>query len=433
MEYLALVVLVVVNGIFAMSEIALVSARKGRLQQKANLGSSGARKALKLGEDPTTFLSTVQIGITSIGILNGIVGESMLAAPMADWLLSMGVVVTVARPLATVLVVVGVTYLSIVIGELVPKRLGQLFPDTIATVVAPPMWILSLITRPFVMLLSGSTHLLLRLVGIRHRGPAVVTVEEIHAMLDEGSAAGVIEKQEHTMVRNVFGLDDRSLGSLLVPRSDIVFLDLTNNFSDNLHKAMECGHSRFPLCNGNPDNLLGVVAAKDLLLAAARGDTPDLSTLVQPCIYVPESLSAMELVEKFRINNTRMIFVIDEFGGLEGLVTLHDLFETVMGDFPESMGAESEAVEREDGSWLLDGSMAILEVSQLLHWRSLPEEDKGHYHTLGGLIMLLMGNIPRTGDVSTWDGWKLEVVDMDGKRVDKVLACRDTASLPSKN
>jgi putative hemolysin len=428
MEILVLFGLIVLNGLFAMSEIALVTARKGRLSKMAEDGDVGADAALRLGEDPTRFLSTVQIGITSISILNGIVGESVLAEPLALWLQSKGMLAGVAGLLATVLVVVAVTYVSIVVGELVPKRLGQISPDLIAAKVARPMRLLAFLTRPFVFLLTFSTHGILRLFGVHQRGAGTVTEEEIHAILEEGSEAGVIEKQEHEMVRNVFRLDDRQLGSLLVPRSEIVLLDASLSREENLLRVVESGHSRFPVCAGDPDTLLGVVSAKQLLVAEARGEKFDLRAHAHPCIYVPESLTGMELLDKFRDQGAKMAFVIDEFGGLQGLVTLQDLLESVMGEFPADDADESLTLQREDGSWLLDGGLSVLELKDRLGLKGLPDEDRGHYHTLGGLVMLLLGNVPKTGDIVHWEDWKLEVVDMDAKRIDKVLAMRVPAA-----
>lgn len=422
MEVLVLIVLIMINGLFAMSEIALVTARRGRLARLAEDGDGSAAVAIKLGEEPTRFLSTIQIGITSIGILNGIVGEAALAGPLGKWLQTLGMAQGVSEIGATVLVVVVITYVSIVVGELVPKRIGQINPEGIARLVARPMRTLSVASRPFVHLLAGSTSLLLRLMGQRDTHAPSVTEEEIHAMLDEGSFAGVIEKNEHEMVRNVFRLDDRQIGSLMVPRSDIVWLDVNHPLEDNLAIMAGSEHSRFPVCRGGPDEILGIISAKQLFNQTLRGAKIDLTQALQAPAYVPESLTGMELLEQFRASGTHMVFVIDEYGEVQGMVTLHDLIESVTGEFQPANTEEAWAVQREDGSWLLDGLIPILELKDRLGLKTVPEEEKGRYHTLSGMVMWLLGRLPKTGDVATWEHWRLEVVDLDGKRIDKVLA-----------
>ena len=422
MEFFALALLIVLNGLFAMSEIALVAARKARLMKLAADGDSSAAVALKLGEDPTKFLSTIQIGITSIGILNGIVGEAVLAAPLAEWLKTLGVDSATASIGATAGVVIVITYVSIVSGELGPKRIGQLNPEAIARLVARPMVTLSFLTRPFVMLLSWSTHTILRIMGVRLVNNSGVTEEEIHAMLEEGSESGVIEQHQHEMVRNVFRLDDRQLGSLMIPRSDLVYIDVRKPAEVNIQLLIESEHSRFPVCDGGLDNLLGVVHAKQAFACLAKGEKPDFTAQLHHCVYVPETLTGMELLEQFRASGMQMAFVIDEYGELEGIVTLQDVLEAVTGEFTPNNADDAWAVQRHDGSWLLDGAIPIPEMKDRLTLKSVPEEDKGRFHTVSGMIMLLLGRVPATSDRVQWDGWMFEVVDMDGKRIDKVLA-----------
>lgn len=422
MEFLILGSLIVLNGLLAMSEIALVAARKARLMKMAADGDGAAAVALQLADDPTKFLSTVQIGITSIGILNGIVGEVVLAEPLAVWLQSLGVAEAHARLGATAGVVFGVTYVSIVIGELVPKRLGQISPEAVARVVARPMRALAFISRPFVWLLTGSTHFLLRLMGVQQNTASGVTEEEIHAILEEGSESGVIERHQHEMVRNVFRLDDRHLGSLMVPRSDIAWVDVDQPAATSLAELIESGHSRLPVCRGDLDHVIGVVHAKRLLAGLATGATPDFTAGLEPCLYVPESLTGMELLERFRASNVQMALVIDEYGEVEGLVSLRDVLEAVLGSFAPTGTDDAEAVQREDGSWLLDGAIPIPDLKDRLELKNVPEEDRGRYHTLSGMVMLLLGRVPATGDYADWSGWRFEVVDMDDKRIDKVLA-----------
>ncbi|MGL5467256.1 MAG: hemolysin family protein [Shewanella sp.] len=311
MEIFILVGLIVLNGLFAMSEIAIVTARKSRLTALAHGGSSTAKAALKLAEDPTQFLSTVQIGITSIGILNGIFGESILAEPLSIWLQTFGLSPDLTNIFSTVLVVIIVTYVSIVVGELVPKRIGQVSAESIACIMAKPMLLLAVATKPFVWMLSGSTHTLMRLMGFSHRLHDNVTQEDIQAMLQEGSSAGVIEHNEHAMVKNVFRLDERTISSLMVPRSDIVFLDLNQPLEVNLQTVMQSPHSRFPVCRNNIDDMVGIISAKQLLSQSIAGQPLALVDLVKNGNFVPNSLSGMELLEHFRTTGSQMVFVVD--------------------------------------------------------------------------------------------------------------------------
>jgi putative hemolysin len=433
MEIFLLLGLILLNGVFAMSEIALVTARRARLMKLSAEGDTSSAIALKLGEDPTRFLSTVQIGITSIGILNGIVGEAVFAEPLSEWLLSIGAPQRPAEIGATILVVLVVTYVSIVVGELVPKRLGQISPEPIARLVARPMQILALVTRPFVRLLTFSTKTILSLMGVKETTSPGLTEEEIHAMLAEGSESGVIEQHQHEMVRNVFRLDDRQLGSLMIPRSEVVFLDVTEPLEENLKRVLESERSRFPVCRGGFEEVLGVLHSKQVLASALKGQKLDLMQNLQPCVFVPETLTGTEILENFRDNHTRIAFVIDEHGEVEGIVTLHDLLEAVTGEFQPRNAEDAWAVQREDGSWLLDGSIPIPDLKDRLELKTLPEEDKGRYQMLSGFVMLLLGRVPTTGDHADWEGWRLEVVDMDGMRIDKVLATPLVSSSASED
>ncbi|AQV97657.1 MULTISPECIES: hemolysin family protein [Cupriavidus] len=424
MEIAILLALILLNGLFAMSEIALVTARKARLQRQIENGDRGAIAAIKLGEDPTRFLSTVQIGITSIGVLNGVVGESTLAQPLGLWLQGFGISATTAGYGATAIVVAGLTYFSIVLGELVPKRLGQMAPEAIARLVARPIGWLAVASTPFVKLLSSSTRLVLRMLGTKvDRGPGV-TEEEIHALLVEGSEAGVIEQHEHTMVRNVFRLDDRQLASLMVPRGDVVYLDVEETLDENLHRIEESDHSRFPVVRGGMHDIIGVVSARQLLARRLRGEEADLKGAAQPAVFVPESVTGMELLENFRGSGGQMAFVIDEYGEVLGLVTLQDLIEAITGEFKADAAGEEWAVQRDDGSWLLDGLIPIPELKDRIGLRQVPEEEKERYHTLSGMLLLLLGRLPQIADSVQWGDWRFEIVDMDGKRIDKVLAQR---------
>lgn len=431
MEIAILFLLILLNGLFAMSEIALVTARKARLQKLVDEGDSSAAAAVKLGEDPTRFLSTIQIGITSIGVLNGIVGEAALAAPLALWLTSLGVAPTYSAYGATGLVVLVITYFSIVVGELVPKRIGQSHPETLARWVARPVNWLAIATKPFVLLLSMSTRGLLRLLGVKESNGGAVTEAEIHAMLAEGTTAGVIEMHEHTMVRNVFRLDDRQIGSLMVPRGDVVVLDVGISFEDNLARIEQSDHARFPVVRDGLDDVLGVVNARQWLSQALRGEKRDLNHQPrQTPLYVPETLTGMELLDNFRSSDVHMAFVIDEYGEVQGIVTLQDLIEAITGEFRPRDPKTSWAVQRDDGSWLLDGHIPVPELKDRLDLDAVPEEERGRYHTLSGMMMLLTGRLPKEADTVTWEGWHFEIVDMDGKTIDKVLASRTNARSP---
>lgn len=422
MEGLILLGLIMLNGLFAMSEIALVSARKALLVKKATEGNPAAHIALRLGEDPTGFLSTIQIGITSIGILSGIVGEAVFAKPLAEWLQLLTLSEDTAQIVATASVVLGITYVSIVLGELVPKRLGQLSPEAIACMVARPIQLLAILGRPFVVLLSASTQALLRLMGIKQGQQPCITEEEIQALLDEGSQSGVIEHQQHEMVRNVFRLDDRQLGSLMTPRADIKFINTRRSAEENLNLLIDSTHSRFPVCEGNLNQIQGFIHIKQALACLAQGKPLDYNQHLQTCVYVPENLTALEVLKEFRNHNTQILFVVDEYGELEGLITIQDILEAVTGTLAACHNDDTSPVQRADGSWLLDGGMPILELQDCLKLSRLPPAGTTRYHTLNGMLVLLLGQIPSTGHEVLWHNWRFEIVDMDGQRIDKVLA-----------
>jgi len=426
MDVALLVFLILLNGVFAMSEMALTASRKARLQVMVEGEEPGAQAAMDLHEHPTKWLSTVQIGITSIGVLNGIVGEAAFAEPFSRWLQSaLPITPKMAAYSATALVVATITYLTIIFGELVPKRLGQMYPENVARLVARPMNWLSTATRPFVWLLGASTETVLRLLGIRGGPSRSVTEEEIAASLEEGVDAGVIEEQEHQMVRNVFRLDDRQIGSMMIPRAEIVWLDAGAPIEQMLERMMQSGRSRYPVCRGGLDEVIGVVAAHKLLPPLAQGLKPDLNEHLKPPVFVPETLSGMELLEHFRQSSADMVFVVDEYGAVQGVITERDLLEAITGEFVGAEpGEEAWATQRADGSWLMDGLIPIPELKDRLDLKEVPEEDRGRYNTLAGMVMLLLGRLPGTGDSVDWEGWRFEVVDLDGKRVDKLLVAR---------
>ena len=424
MDVVLLVFLILLNALFAMSEMALTASRKARLQVMVEAGDSGAQAAMDLHDNPTKFLSVVQIGITSISVLNGIVGDAAFSGPFASWLHKTFAIGDKAADItATAMVVVVITVLTIIFGELVPKRIGQIYPETVARFVARPMEWLSLITRPLVKLLSVSTEGTLRLLGMHGEAATrSVTEEEIAASLEEGVDAGVIEAQEHQMVRNVFRLDDRQVGSMMIPRIEIVWLDAAAPPEDVLRVIGDEEHSRYPVCRGGLDDVVGVVSAQSLLQQLMQGRPLSLTDKLQPPVFVPETLSGMELLDHFKASGAQLVFVVDEYGEVQGVITVRDVLEAITGEFTTPSDDNAWAIQRDDGSWLFDGLIPVPELKDRLALKELPEEDRGRYNTLAGMIMLLLGRLPHTTDSVEWGGWRFEVVDLDGKRVDKVLA-----------
>jgi putative hemolysin len=428
MDVALLIFLILINAGFAMSEMALTASRKARLQVKLEAGERGAEAAIDLHDHPTKFLSTVQVGITGISVLNGIVGDAAFSQPLGDWLhATFALSLRPAHVTATALVVLIITIVTIIFGELVPKRIGQMFPETVAGIVAPSMQVVSTVARPLVVLLSKTTEAILRLLGIHGNASRAVTEEEIAAQLEEGLDAGVIEAQEHQMVRNVFRLDDRQIGSMMIPRAEISWLDANVPIDDVLRAVVADGHARYPVCRGGLDDVIGVVTAQGLLKPLAEGRVPVLTELLLPPVFVPETLSGMELLDHFRTHVAQLVFVVDEYGAVQGVITLRDVLEAITGEFSPESGDDAWAVRREDGSWLMDGLIPVPEIKDRLEIKDLPEEDRGRYNTLAGMIMLLLGRLPRTTDMVEWGDWRFEVVDLDGKRVDKVLVSRNTS------
>ncbi len=422
MEILLIALLTLLNGVFAMSEMALASSRKARLTTLADNGDKGAAAALSLMDQPTRFLSTVQVGITSIGVLNGIIGEAAFSSGLAQWLQGLGLGPRWASYAATAIVVTVITYITIIFGELVPKRIGQLYPEAVSRLLAQPMSWLARAAGPFVHLLSASTQIVLKMLPIDLSRVRGMTEEEIAHSLEEGVDAGVIEQHERQMVQNVFHLDDRPLTSMMVPRSDVEWLDAGCTIANCLVQVGRDGaHSWYPVCRGSLDDVVGLVSIARLLSLG-----PDAEGVVEPHatpgIFVPETLSGMELLEQFRQRSGRMVFVVDEYGVVQGLMTPHDLLEAITGELQPVAQAEAWATQREDGSWLLDGSMPVSELKARLDIRDLPEEDRGRYNTLAGLLMSVSGTLPGPGERIECGEWVFEVVDLDGKRIDKVLA-----------
>ncbi|HEX6383152.1 MAG TPA: hemolysin family protein [Anaerolineae bacterium] len=431
-EVLIIVLLVLANGLFAMAEIAVVSARKARLKNLANQGDKRAEAALELANSPNRFLSTVQIGITLVGIFAGAFGGATVAQELADYLGTIDFLAPYSTALGLGIVVVAITYLSLVIGELVPKRLALHSPERIASLVARPMSVLSRLAAPVVHLLSLSTEAVLRLLGVQPSAEAPVTEEEIQVLVEQGTEAGMIEEAERDMVASIFRLGDRRVEALMTPRTEITWIDI-NDPPEMIQEVIEdSNHSRFPVCDDSLDNVLGVVLVKDLLSRSMTGEPLDLRAIMKRPPFIPESMPALKVLEVFRQSGMHMALLIDEYGGIAGLVTLVDILEAIVGDIPtpEEL-VEPPVVQREDGSWLIDGLLPIDEFKELFHIRNLPDED--NYQTLGGFMVLHIGRIPAPSDHFEWHGLRFEVVDMDGNRVDKVLVASENPPSPQSN
>jgi putative hemolysin len=427
MDFLLIIFLTLLNGVFAMSELALAASRKARLTAMSEAGDKGAHAALELLGNPNQFLSTVQVGITSIGVLNGIVGEAAFSDSVSLWLQTFGVSPKASAISATAIVVTLITFTTIIFGELVPKRIGQLYPEPVARYVSRPMLWLATAAGPFVKLLSGTTAAVLKLLRIDTNAARAVTEEEITASLEEGVDAGVIEQHEHQMVQNVFQLDDRPLTSLMVPRTDVQWLDAAQTVAQSLGKAGAGGdkgaHSWYPVCRGSLDDVVGIISIAQLLKLGF--DAPGtLETYVSPASFVPETLSGMELLEQFRAKAGRFVFVVDEYGVVQGLLTPRDLLEAITGELQPGAQIDAWATQREDGSWLLDGLIPVGELKVRLGLDDLPDEDRGRYNTVAGLLMSVSGHLPAVGEQIACGDWLFEVMDLDGKRIDKVLASR---------
>jgi len=421
-ESLIILLLIVMNGIFALAEVAVVASRRTRLKQLAKEGDSKARAALELAESPNRFLSTVQIGITLIGVLAGAFGGATLAEEIAVYLRTVPALSSHAGPGSLGLVVFAIAFLSLVIGELVPKRIALHSPERIASLIATPMQWLSRLAAPIVAVLSYSTDAVLRLVGLNSHQEPVVTEQEITGMVEQGALAGIFAPAEHAMVKRVFRLGDRTVGSLMTLRQDIVWLDLNDPREHTLKKLSVSAYSRVPVCRGELDNVVGILRAKDLLRRHLACAEPDIEGLMLEPVFVPESLRALKLLEKLKEERTHIVIVVDEYGSVKGLGTLNDILEAIVGELPSlDESDETYSVRRDDGSWLLDGMLPMDEFKDLLGLGLLEEEGSGRFLTLSGYVMTKMGRIPRAGDRFDSDGLTFEIMDMDGNRIDKVL------------
>lgn len=419
LELFILIVLVLLNGVFAMSELAIVSSKTPRLKARADRGDKGARAALKLMEDPSRMLSTVQIGITLIGVIAGAYGATAIADDLAPIIANAFPKFSrYADDTAFAIVIAGTTYLSLVLGELVPKRVALLAPEAIAGLVARPMARVAQAASPAVWLLKASTDGLLRLLGLHRARQSDVTEEEIHSLIDEGHSAGLIEPEEREMITGVMRLGDRTVRAIMTPRTDIVWIDPSQPREEILRIMRESGHSRFPVAAGGVDHVRGVVQTKELLTGEF-----DIEATMHPIVVVPETLSVLRLLEAMRGHPVRMVIVADEYGAVEGLVTAADLLESIAG---EGVLSEDEAitppVQREDGAWLIDGMTPIDEFERLMSVPGLSKD--GRFDTVAGLIIHLLERLPKAGDIVERWPLKLEVVDLDGRRIDKVIASR---------
>lgn len=427
MDFLVILLLTLLNGGFAMSELALTASRKVRLQAMADEGDRGAQAALDLLGNPTQFLSVVQVGITGIGMLNAVVGEAAFGDGMAAWLeKTFELSHKVAGVTSTVLVVTIITFITILFGELVPKRIGQLHPEPVARVVARPMQWIATAAKPFVRLLSLCTHGMLRLLQIDTTDNRSVTEAEITASLEEGVDAGIIEVHEHQMVRNVFHLDERTLTSMMLPRSDIEWLDASCTVADALRQASgaaeKSAHSWYPVCRGSLEDVVGVVSVARLLERGVRYPY-GVGALVEPAVFMPETLTGMELIAQFRTKAARMVFVVDEYGVVQGLITPLDLLQAITGELQPDVQEDAWAMRQNDGSWLLDGLMPVAELKARLEIdMDLPQEGRGRYNTLAGLLMTVSGHMPEAGEEIDCAHWHFEVTELEGRRIDKVLA-----------
>ncbi len=408
--------LILLNGVLAMSEAALVASRKTKLQQQASEGDKASATALKLMSDPNIFLSTVQIGITLIGVLSGAVGGATISELLTTEFAKIPVLQPYSESLALGIVVMVITVLSLWLGELVPKRLALHSPEQIARTVAGPMFFISKVFSPIIKILSGATNLVLKLMGVKPSIESPITEEELQVLIAQGTQAGVFEEAEQDMVEGVFSLGDQRIYSLMTPRTDVIYLDIEDSLEEIHQKIAGSEFSRFPVRQDSLDTILGIVKARDLLVRSLSGEEIKLKELLTPAFFIPETMFASRALEIFKEKGTELLLVIDEFGGLQGLLTINDILEEIVGQIEIE---EPQATQRQDGSWLLDGMLGVDEFKEIFKVHALPHEDE--YETLSGFVMVSLGQVPQTADQFEWHSLRFEVIDMDGRRVDKVL------------
>ncbi len=415
-EIIFIAALILLNGVLAMSEAAMVASRKARLQQLANDGDKASRTALQLLADPNVFLSTVQIGITLVGVLAGAVGGATISERLGTALAQIPLIGPYGETIALVIVVLTITFLSLWLGELVPKRLALHSPERIARAMAGPMLFISRAFSPLVKLMSGATNMVLKLLGVKPSLDPPITEEELQVLIDQGTQAGIFEEAEQDMVEGVFSLGDQRVYSLMTPRTDVVYLDVNDTLDEIRGKISGSEYSRFPVRQGTLDMILGIVKARDLLVKSLSGEEIRLKDLLKPAFFIPETMFASRALEIFKEKGTEILLVIDEFGGLQGLLTINDIIEEIVGEIELE---EPQATQRQDGSWLLDGMLEVDEFREIFKLPGLPHEDE--YETLSGFVMMSLGRVPQATDHFEWHGLRFEVIDMDGRRVDKVL------------
>lgn len=422
-EIVMILVLILVNAVLAMSEAALVASRKARLQQKAGEGDKSSALALKLIEDPNTFLSTTQIGITLIGVLAGAVGGATIAEALAAVIQKIPYLSPYSESIGLGVVVLTITILSLWLGELVPKRLGLHSPERIARVVAGPMFFLSRVFSPLIKLMSAATNFILRAMGMKASAEPPITEEELQMLISQGTQAGVFDEAEQDMVEGIFSLSDQRVYSLMTPRTEIVWLDIDDSIDDIRTKIAESDYSRFPVRQDSLETILGIVKSRDLLVQSLSGNEISLKDQLKPAFFIPETMFASRALEIFKEKGTELLLVIDEFGGVQGLITINDILEEIVGEIENE---EPQATQRQDGSWLLDGMLEVDEFKEIFNLDALPHEDE--YETLSGFMMVSLGRLPLAADRFEWHDLRFEVMDMDGRRVDKVLV----TALPPK-
>jgi putative hemolysin len=408
--------LILINGMLAMSEASLLASRKAKLQQMANEGDTTAASALSLLKNPNIFLSTIQIGITLIGVLSGAVGGATIAKALAVSFQTMPYIGPYGESIGIGIVVIVITVLTIWLGELVPKRLGINSPERIAKIVVGPMILISTIFSPLVKLMSGATELVLKLFGVNPTNEPPITEEELQVLIDQGTQAGIFEEAEQDMVEGIFSLGDTRVYSVMTPRTEIVWLDVNDKMEEILQKIGGSPYSRFPIRQGSLETIIGIVKSRDLLLATLSHTEINLKNLAKPAYFIPETMLASRALEVLKKNNTEMLLVVDEFGGVQGLMTINDILEEIVGDME---GEEPQATQRQDGSWLLDGMLGVDEFKEIFNLNELPHESE--YETLSGFVMTSLGRLPQTADHFEWNNLRFEIMDMDGRRVDKVL------------
>jgi putative hemolysin len=415
-EILVIFLLIIINGVLAMSEAALLASRKAKLQQMANEGDKTAAFTLELLKSPNIFLSTIQIGITLIGVLAGAVGGATIAEALAVSFHDLPYIGIYSETLGIGIVVIVITVLTIWLGELVPKRLGINSPEKVAKIVAGPMIFISTLFSPLVKLMSWGTELVLTMFGVKPTNEPMITEEELQVLIDQGTQAGIFEEAQQDMVEGIFSLGDTRIYSVMTPRTEIVWLDVNDSVEEILEKISSSPYSRFPIREDSLETIVGIVKSRDLLVTTLSKKEINLKELARPAYFIPETMLASRALEVLKKNNTEMLLVVDEFGGVQGLMTINDILEEIVGDME---GEEPQATQRQDGSWLLDGMLEVDEFKEIFDLNELPHEDE--YETLSGFVMTSLGRLPQTADHFEWSNLRFEVMDMDGRRVDKVL------------